>query len=290
MAADRWAQALRHQLGLGRLLPLGDAADAAWLMESAAVTKLREAASREVPQVRLGRMRISPSPAEGAASSVVPLPPSGLPPGPLDVEADFAATADAPLASVGEQLRTALLTAAEQELGLRMAAVDLHVTDLLDRPADDAGGADPAAAGDGRPEEAAHATGHEEARQAQEEHPPAPADRPQATATAEAVIAVPGVTRLAPVLGSTPSGLPGEAVTVTDQPGGGRHLQIQLAVADGTRALDVARAVRRAAVKAAAWDAPEPTVPATVAVLISAIDPDIGSGGERTGQESVRAG
>ena len=42
--------------------------------------------------------------------------------------------------------------------------------------------------------------------------------------------------------------------------------------------------------KAAAWDAPEPTSPVTVAVLVTAIDPVTGSGGERTGRESVQAG
>jgi hypothetical protein len=210
-----------------------------------------------------------------------------LPPGPLLLEADFAATADAPLTAVGERLREALFTAAERGPGLRVTRVDLRVTDLLESPAPRVGEA-PGHDGTGG---LADQTGPGQARQhREEEHPPAPADRPpQAIATAEAVIAVPGVARLAPVLGPAPGGLPADAVTLVEREGG-RHLRTQIAVAEGSRALDVARAVRRAAVKAAAWDAPEPTPPVTVAVLVTAVDPVTGSGGERTGRESVQAG
>lgn len=301
MVADRLAQAVRHQLGLGRLLPLGDTPDGAWLVERAAVGALRAAASRAVPNVRLGGLRLALAAPGEAGTPVVPAPVSALPPGPLRIEADFAATADAPLTSAGELLRTALLRAAVQELGLRVTEVDLRVTDLLDG-ADD--GEAPSGAGSGfpaRPRPAAHGpdgNGHAPrpgetseavgaaASPGAEEHPPAPADRPHATATAEAVIAVPGVTRLAPVLGSTFGGVPGDGVSVMDHdvPRPGRHLQIQIAVAEGVRALDVARAVRQAAARAAAWDAPESfTAPVTVAVLVSAIDPAPGPGGERRG-------
>lgn len=269
MVADQLAQAVRHQLGLGRLLPLGDAADGAWLAERAAVTTLRTAASRAVPNVRLGGLRFSTAAPDDAGPPVVPAPPSALPPGPLRLEADFAATAAVPLTTAGELLRNACMRAAGQQLGLRVAEVDLRVTDLLDstddvgidsaRPGDDAAGTMP-------------------------ENPPGPADCPHATATAEAVIAVPGVTRLAPLLGPEPGGHPADAVRVIERrgPRRGRHLQIQLAVAEDTRPLDVARAVRQAAAKAAAWDAPESTAPLTVAVLVNAIDPAIDSGGQRS--------
>jgi hypothetical protein len=272
MVADQLAQAVRHQLGLGRLLPLGDAADGAWLAERAAVTTLRTTASQAVPNVRLGSLRFSTAAPDDTGPPPVPAPPSALPPGPLRLEADFAATAAVPLTTAGELLRNACMRAAGQQLGLRVAEVDLRVTDLLDSADDVAidsthGGDDDGAAAGTMPE-----------------HPPAPADCPHATATAEAVIAVPGVTRLAPLLGSAPGGLPADAVRVIERrgPRRGRHMQIQLAVAEDTRPLDVARAVRQAAVKAAAWDAPESTAPLTVAVLVNAIDPAIDSGGQRT--------
>jgi len=94
------------------------------------------------------------------------------------------------------------------------------------------------------------------------------------------------VTRLAPVLGLLLGGRTADAVSVTDieEESGvrSRHLQIQIGVDENARALDVALAVRQAAAKAAAWDAPEPAPTVTVAVLVTAIDPAIGSGGERT--------
>ena len=299
MVIDQLEQAVRHQLGLGRLLPLGDAADGAWLVESAAVAALRVAVSRTVPGVRLGRLRLSPADPENAAPPGVPAPPSALPPGTLRLDADFAATPETPLTTAGDRLRAALLTAAERDLGLRVTRADLRVTDLLDGPDENTRSAqDTGAPRVGTDENAPHAGGTETQGHPLDEHPPAPADHPRATATAETVIAVPGVTRLAPVLGSVLGGRLDGAVSVTDtddtedaedteHPDGrtsqrGRHLQIQIAVAEDARALDVARAVRQAAAKAAAWDAQEPAVPVTVAVLVSAIDPALGSGGERT--------
>ncbi|MFE1458682.1 nucleopolyhedrovirus P10 family protein, partial [Streptomyces sp. NPDC058735] len=57
MTADRWTQAVRHQLGIGRLLPLGDARDGAWIAERAAEAVLRRAAL-DAPGVRLETLRI----------------------------------------------------------------------------------------------------------------------------------------------------------------------------------------------------------------------------------------
>ncbi|NEB73078.1 nucleopolyhedrovirus P10 family protein, partial [Streptomyces fulvissimus] len=51
MSTDGWTEAVRHQLGLGRLLPMGEAPDGAWLTEAAARTVLRRSAD-EVPGVR----------------------------------------------------------------------------------------------------------------------------------------------------------------------------------------------------------------------------------------------
>jgi hypothetical protein len=256
MDAEELAQAVRQQLGLGRLLPLGDADDGAWLAERAAVDALRAAVTRALPQVRPEKLRLaadtSPD-AEPAQAPAVPPPPSALPPGPLRIEAQLAAPPHTPLPTLAERLREALLVAADRELGLRVTAVDLRFTDLLDGT--DGGGS--------------RTDGHAEAL-------PAPADEPRGTATAQAVIAVPGVARLAPVLGSPLGGRSAEAVSVTDRAGPDgrtrRHVSVQLATAEGARALDVARAARRAAAKAAAWDAEEPDTPVTVAVLVTAVD------------------
>ncbi|MCZ0979190.1 hypothetical protein O1L60_08715 [Streptomyces diastatochromogenes] len=50
----------------------------------------------------------------------------------LRITADFAAVAGRPLPELAEELRAALLGAAVEGLGLRVAAVDLRVTELLD--------------------------------------------------------------------------------------------------------------------------------------------------------------
>lgn len=257
MDAEELARAVRQHLGLGRLLPLGDADDGAWLAERAAAAALRAAVARDVPEVRLERLRLAPDTgpdAEPARDPAVPPPPSALPPGPLRAGADVAAPPHTPLPALAERLREALLAAADRELGLRVTAVDLRLTDLLD-------GTDDSGAPAGRPT----------ART-----PPAPADEPRGTVVGQAVISVPGVTRLAPVPGSPLGGRLAEAVSVTDTaaPDGrttGRHLCVQIATAEGARALDVARAARRAAAKAAAWDAEEPGTPVTVAVLVTAV-------------------
>lgn len=283
MDAEGLSRAVRQQLGLGRLLPLGDAADGAWLVESAAAAALRSAACRDLPDVRIGRLRLALADPGTAGAPAVPPPPSALPPGPLRVEAEFEATPHAPLTTTAELLRATLFRAADRELGLRVATVDLRITDLVASPGghNGHGRRDASGTGPGRTEDEGEARPErQDARRSAEDgaHPPAPADDPSGTAAAQAVISVPGVTRLAPVLGSALGGLPADAVSVTDardQDGrtARRHLRIQLAVAEGARALDVARSVRHAAEKAAAWDADEPAVPVTVAVLVSAVDP-----------------
>ncbi|WP_063731914.1 hypothetical protein [Streptomyces sp. RTd22] len=225
MVTDRLAQAVRQQLRLGRLLPLGGPEDGAWLTERAADAVLRRAADA-VPGVRLGALRIALADPEAAAPPAVPAPPSALPPGPLRVEAEFAATVDRPLPETADRLRAALLGAAAERLGLAVGAVDLRVTDVLEEIP-------------GRP------AAEEPDRRAEE-----PDD---GSAVAAAVTAVPGVARLAPALSH-------RAVRIE-----GPHIRVELAVAAGHRALDVARAVRGAV----AATAPPP---ATVAVLVTAVD------------------
>ncbi|QPP09517.1 nucleopolyhedrovirus P10 family protein [Streptomyces bathyalis] len=284
MDAEGLSHAVRQQLGLGRLLPLGDAADGAWLAESTAEAALRRTAGQALPDARLGGLRIRLADPRDTSEPAVPAPPSALPPGPLHIDADFASPPHAPLTTMAELLRAALLTAADRELGLRVVTVDLRVTDLLvsgnghnGEGTFDRSGETPGGAGGAGAQRQGKDTG-ERRSHGSRRHPPAPADDPRGAATAQAVISVPGVTRLAPVLGSTPGGPPADAVNVmnvTDRDGraAGRHLRIQFAVAEGSRALDVARAVRHTAAKAAAWDAEEPDLPVTVAVLVSAIDP-----------------
>ncbi|GHH94467.1 hypothetical protein GCM10017779_49240 [Streptomyces capillispiralis] len=119
-------------MGLGRFLPLGEARDGAWIAERAVEAVLRGAAVRGVPGVRLGRLRIGPAGPEEADEPVVPPPPSALPPGPLRLTAEFAATAAQPLPVTASLLRTALAQAAAERIGLTVTEVDLRATELLE--------------------------------------------------------------------------------------------------------------------------------------------------------------
>ncbi|WP_328736869.1 nucleopolyhedrovirus P10 family protein [Streptomyces bobili] len=244
MTADRWTRVVREQLGMGRLLPLGEPRDGAWISEEAAEEVLRRAA-RELPGVRLGVLRIAVADLGRAHEPVVPAPPSALPPGPLRVTAEFAAVASAPLPTTASRLRTALAVAAAERLGLVVAEVDLRVTALLDqaqeeeqeeaRPEPDSGR---------RPRPAGAAREGDEAR------------------AAEAALAVPGVSALTDVLG--------RAVRLEERQVEGTaalprpHARVEIAVRAGHRALEVAREVR-SAVSGALPDQP------TVAVLVTAV-------------------
>ncbi|MFC5722467.1 nucleopolyhedrovirus P10 family protein [Streptomyces gamaensis] len=239
MSQDRSVRTVRRQLRLGRTLPLGGPEDGAWILECAAAGALRRAVAGALPGVRLETLRLDLAEAGAASRPAVPPPPGALPPGPLRITADFAATADAPLPAVAARLRAALWSASEELLGLALDSVDLRVTALLDQPAE--------------PDEPPGPPGPWEAE--------SPAD-----ALARAVRAVPGVARLAPALAGAE-----RAVRVEDRTGEGpgshtvRHVSAQFAVAAGHRALEVARAVRAATAAAS-------PAPVTVAAVVTAVD------------------
>lgn len=238
MTADGWAQVVRHQLGLGRLLPLGGPADGAWIAEGAADFLLRRAVA-SMPGVRLGTLRIALADPDRSYDPAVPPPPSALPPGPLRISAEFTASADPtvpgiePLPATAARLRQALATAATERLGLTVTEVDLRVTGLEVEVA-------PAAVPRDDEHPAAEPTGADESR------------------VATAALSVPGVTHLTDTLGR-PVHI--EEARGSDSALPRRHVRVEVAVSG--RAIDVARAVRTA-VTNALKDTP------SVAVLVTA--------------------
>lgn len=236
--ADRWTQAVRQQLGLGRLLPLGGARDGAWISERAAEATLRRAAE-DMRGVRLDTLRIALADPEETYEAVVPPPPSALPPGPLRVTADFAATAAEALPLTADRLRDLLATTAAERLGLTVTEVDLRVTALLDEDAE------PSPVRQSEPTRAAEPGNPDEER------------------VAAVTVAVPGVTRLTGVLGGA-----SRAVHIEERQDGTalphRHVRVELAVSADHRAVEVAREVRER-VREGLVDHP------TVAVLVTAV-------------------
>ncbi|MGW7075439.1 nucleopolyhedrovirus P10 family protein [Streptomyces sp. NPDC054866] len=247
MTGDGWTEAVRRQLGLGRVLPLGGPGDGSWLTEACADGVLRHAAER-VSGVRLGGLRVALADPSKAYVPSVPAPPSALPPGPLRITAEFAAEPTEPLPAAAARLRTALFAAAGERLGLVVEEVDLSVTTLLD-----AGQA---------PVDVPH----------DKETPPdgaqaVPGSGDEAR-VASAALEVPGVRRLTGALGGF-----GRAVhldeAVSDPAAGAslprRHARVELATDREHRALDVALAVRTA-VGDALSDRP------SVTVLVTAVE------------------
>ncbi|MFF8531590.1 nucleopolyhedrovirus P10 family protein [Streptomyces sp. NPDC015532] len=285
MTADRWTQVVRHQLGLGRLLPLGLALDGAWITEEAAESVLRRE-TVAVEGVRLGALRIALADPDRVGTPAVPPPPSALPPGPLRVTAEFRASADPtspgaePLPAVAARLRLAVVSAATRLLGLDVTEVDLRVTGLLEdedeAPVAHPAGGERSAAGavpaDGVQERATvpadgpreHSPGRSAAgsRDAGDGVRTASVPKdPEEVRIAAAALAVPGVTRLTDVLGRP---VHVESAPATEAALPRRHIRVELEVSGGERAVDVARAVR-AAITQSAQDTP------SVAVLVTAM-------------------
>ncbi|MFE7838542.1 nucleopolyhedrovirus P10 family protein [Streptomyces sp. NPDC057474] len=246
MTADSWTKAVRQQLGLGSVLPLGGPHDGAWITESAARAALRRRAA-SMRGVVLGPLRIASADPDASGDSpetAVPPPPSALPPGPLRITADFAAFAGPvaePFPVTATRLRTALSTTATERLGLTVTEIDLRVTHLLEDVED-------------------------------EEQPTAPAPEPPPTTpppstgddehsrAAAAALSIPGVTHLTATLG----GLDRPTPITTGPALPRRHIRVELAVTEERRALDMAHEVRTA-VSEALPDHP------SVGVLITAV-------------------
>ncbi|MFF8191405.1 hypothetical protein ACF05L_11220 [Streptomyces bobili] len=248
-------QAVRRHLDLGRLLPLGGPEDGTWITEQAAVRVLRRVAA-EVPGVRLESLRIGSAPLEPVYEPAVRPPASALPPGPLRLEAAFTASLRQPLPETADHLRSTLLNAAAERLGLATVTADLRVTDLHDDG--------PETVGRSRTSTRAMKPLPEGASARSSQPTTETGANPGLTRElADVAAAVPGVARLTTVLGTRPV-----KVEDHDDHPPGRHIEIQLAVAHGHHPLEVARAVRAAVADAAATDTPG-TAPVTAAVLIT---------------------
>ncbi|MEU5437952.1 nucleopolyhedrovirus P10 family protein [Streptomyces sp. NPDC020719] len=169
MTADAWGAEVRRRLGLGRLLPLGEAADGVWVTERAAGAVLCAAAGA-VPGLALTAVRLSLAAPDASGPPAAWAPPSAPGAGPVRVSAEVAVWGAEPLPGRLERLREVLWEAADARVGLALTGVDVHVTALLSAPA---------------------------------QLPPRtpPAGRPPDTPLARAALSVPGVASLTAELG-----------------------------------------------------------------------------------------
>ncbi|TFI24986.1 hypothetical protein [Streptomyces sp. 4R-3d] len=128
-STDGWPIAVLR--GLGRALPLGEAEDATWLFEGAAVTELRRAGAA-VPGAAPGGLRIGLADPDAAGILAATAPPGALPRGPLCIDGEFAALPGEPLTALADQLRQVMFACAADRLGLHVTQVNLQVTALLE--------------------------------------------------------------------------------------------------------------------------------------------------------------
>ena len=114
---QRVMDVVRLELRPGRPMRLGEPGEDLWIMEAVAARSLRAAAER-VPGVRAGSCRLGPGP------------------GAVEVRLDVHAPSGAVLPDLAEQVRRQVWAAADRELGMAIASVDIRVTDLVDAPTD----------------------------------------------------------------------------------------------------------------------------------------------------------
>ncbi|GAA3862816.1 hypothetical protein [Streptomyces sedi] len=119
----RVMEIVRLELRPGRTLPLGEPNEDAWIVEAAVARVFRDAVE-ELGGVRVGSCRIAPL---GAHSSG-----QGPPRGPVAVRIEMVAGLRWTVPELAEAVRARLAVAADEELGLEVRTVDVHVLDLTD--------------------------------------------------------------------------------------------------------------------------------------------------------------
>ncbi|MEU6405871.1 Asp23/Gls24 family envelope stress response protein [Streptomyces sp. NPDC046985] len=133
--AQRVMDVVRVEPRPGRPLPLGEPDEDLWIMETVAARTLRTAAET-VSGVLAGSCRLAPAPGAAPTAPTAPTAPVEV-----SVRLEVHAPARVPLTEMAEDVRRRVREAADRRLGLRVAAVDICVTDLVDA-ADEAAGAE----------------------------------------------------------------------------------------------------------------------------------------------------
>ncbi|WP_405672942.1 Asp23/Gls24 family envelope stress response protein [Streptomyces canus] len=123
---------VRMELRPGRPLPLGEPAEDLWIMEAVAARTLR-AAAETVAGVRAGSCRLLDAGTDDAGTDDAGTDDAGAD-GVVEgvgVRLDIHAPDGAPLPELAAQVRERVWEAADRELGLVVAVVDIRVTDLV---------------------------------------------------------------------------------------------------------------------------------------------------------------
>ncbi|WND34188.1 Asp23/Gls24 family envelope stress response protein [Streptomyces sp. BB1-1-1] len=117
---ERVMDVVRLELRPGPPLPLGEWEEDLWVREAMAAKTLR-AAAETVPGVRAGSCRIRPAEAGGVPAR-----------GPVRVRLEVVVPIAPGLPDLAEEIRRRVRGAADEALGLPVADVDVHITDVTD--------------------------------------------------------------------------------------------------------------------------------------------------------------
>ncbi|CAL9637851.1 Asp23/Gls24 family envelope stress response protein [Streptomyces sp. enrichment culture] len=117
---ERVMDVVRLELRPGRPLPLGEREEDLWVREAMAAKALR-AAAETVPGVRAGSCRIRPAESGGSPAR-----------GPVRVRLEVVVPLTPPLRDLAEEVRRRVHGAADEALGLPVADVDVHITDVIE--------------------------------------------------------------------------------------------------------------------------------------------------------------
>ncbi|MFD4634125.1 Asp23/Gls24 family envelope stress response protein [Streptomyces sp. NPDC058284] len=121
---------VRLELRPGRTLPLGEEDEDAWIVEAAAARTVR-AAAETVPGVRAGSCRIEPFTGEDRTATSASRGSRGSR-APVRIRLAVAVALTRNLQEVAERVRHRALEAVDAELGMRVAAIDVTITDITD--------------------------------------------------------------------------------------------------------------------------------------------------------------
>lgn len=124
--AGRVMDVVRLELRPGRTLPLGDEGEDAWIVEAAAARTVRSAAE-SLPGVRAGSCRIGP-----LEEPAAPAPAGRLTRGPVRIRVEVQVPLMWSLPEVADRVRERILAAVDEDLGMRVAVVDVTISDLIE--------------------------------------------------------------------------------------------------------------------------------------------------------------
>ncbi|MBB5937354.1 Asp23/Gls24 family envelope stress response protein [Streptomyces zagrosensis] len=131
---------VRTELRPGRMLPLGEPADDAWIAEVAAAKVFRETAE-SLPGVFAGSCKVMPIDPAAARRSLLPGGQDHR--GPMRVSLELTATLDWTVPELAALVRQLVADAAREAVGMDVAEIDVSVVDVIGDGLGDALGDEP---------------------------------------------------------------------------------------------------------------------------------------------------